>query len=285
MSISNIISMPLPAVERDSSSADPLKYISASRLKCFHTCRLQWFFRYIKQIPTTTSPALFIGQIVHRVLQAWNLARWRQEDASIEQMEQVFSASWVEGCQEEDMIWESPDQESGERVKAWSILEHYLNNSPIPLDEKPEAVEVTVERDFMVAGLPPLVGVIDLVRQGGCIVDFKTTARTPTPLQAKHLNEIQMSCYCVLYREATGNQEGGVELHHLVKTKAPKLVVTPLDPMSPGQARRLMAQMESYVQGIEAEDFVPSPGQHCSWCDYFKECRAWKGGVNHGQQS
>jgi putative RecB family exonuclease len=281
----HVIPLPLQAKQQSHSSGDPLKYISASRLKTFHTCRLQWYFRYIEQIPTITSPALFIGQIVHAVLQAWNMARWRQEDTSIEQMSQVFNASWVEGCQEEDMIWETPDQESGERVKAWNILEHYLTNSPIPLDEKPEAVEVRVERDFMAAGLPPLLGIIDLVRQGGRIVDFKTTARTPTPLQAQHQNEIQMSCYCVLYREATGHQESGVELHHLVKTKQPKLVVTPLSPMTSDQARRLMAQMESYVQGIEAEDFVPSPGQHCSWCDYFKECRAWKGGASNGQKA
>ena len=77
------------------------------------------------------------------------------------------------------------------------------------------------------------------------IVDFKTTARTPDGQQVGHLNEVQLSCYAVLYREATGHPESGLELHHLVKTKQPKLVVTPLSPMTPDQGRRLMAMMTS----------------------------------------
>ena len=63
------------------------------------------------------------------------------------------------------------------------------------------------------------------------------------------------------------------------KLKQPKLVVTPLSPMTPDQGRRLMAMMESYVRGVEAEDFVPSPGLHCGYCDFFESCRAWKGGA------
>jgi hypothetical protein len=97
---------------------------------------------------------------------------------------QVFETCWADGCKAEDMIWESPDQEAAENAKAWSILDFYLENCPIPLDDKPEAVEVMVERDFMAAGLPPLVGIIDLVRQSGCIIML--AARTPTASQALH---------------------------------------------------------------------------------------------------
>jgi hypothetical protein len=55
----------------------------------------------------------------------------------------------------------------------------YLHNTPIAPDEKPEAVEVGVEADLSGRGLPLLVGIIDLVRAGGRIVDFKTSARKP----------------------------------------------------------------------------------------------------------
>ncbi|GEM_PF-5892308 len=43
-----------------------------------------------------------------------------------------------------------------------------------------------------------------------------------------HLNDTQLASYGVLYREGTGKKESGVELHHLVKTKNPKLAVTSL---------------------------------------------------------
>ena len=43
---------------------------------------------------------------------------------------------------------------------------------------------------------------------------------------------VQCSCYALMYREATGAREQAIELHHLVKLKTPKLVVTELPPMT-----------------------------------------------------
>jgi len=287
----NTATLPIPAQAPPQQAeprtpSGPLDYMSASRLKCWQTCRLQFFFRYVERLPAATSPALFIGQVVHAVLQQWNLRRWRGEPADAKALWPVFAERWLEDQPDEGgngsgssngsaIDWNG--KEADYKDKAWNMLDHYLERTPIPAGEKPEAVEVMVERDFAASGLPPLKGIIDLVRQGGRIVDFKTTARTPDALQAGHLNEVQMCCYCVLYREATGHRESGVELHHLVKTKAPKLVITPLSPMTPDQGRRLMAIMESYVRGVGEEDYVPSPGQHCAWCDFFAECRAWNG--------
>lgn len=265
----------MAAVQRD-----PLEYISASRLKCFQTCRLQYYFRYVERIETPTSPALFVGQMVHKVLQQWNLARWRGEDASCERMCALFESYWIEESEEVEVFLEKPELEASEKPKAWTILEHYLAYTPIPQEEKPEAVEVVVDRDLIGHGLPPLKGIIDLVREGGRIVDFKTTARTPDRMQAIRQNEVQLGCYALLYREATGQQESGFELHHLVKTKVPKLVVTPLEPFRRDQIERLIRVMESYVAGVMTEDYVPSPGLHCSYCDYLAECRAWKGGMS-----
>ena len=275
-----MISLPVPQTSSNvlGKTSDPLEYISASRLKCFQTCRLQYFFRYVAKIPTATSPALLVGQVVHAVLQAWNLARWRGEDASVEAMEVAFAFLWVSKAEEQKMQWKDSTAEDTEKEKAWRILEHYLQNSPIPLEEKPEAVEVVVERDLLAHGLPPLKGVIDLVRGGGRIADFKTTARTPDESQARHLNEVQLGCYALLYREATGQPELGFELHHLVKTKTPKIIVTALEPMKPLQIQKLLRVMESYVAGVEGEDFIPSPGMQCSFCDFFAECQQWKGG-------
>lgn len=258
----------------DPTSA-PLDYLSASRLNCFQECRLKFFFRYVERIPSPTSPALFVGRCVHHVLQAWNMARWRGEPSDLDSMRPVFTKHW-ELDQPDQLDW-GDKKEAAIRENTWTMLEHYLANTPIPLEEKPEAVEVVVERDLLAHSLPPLRGVIDLVREGGRIVDFKTAARTTSPSLLAHQNAVQLGCYALLYREATGNEESGFEIHQLIKTKVPKLVVTPLEPMSPDQTRGLIRQMESYVAGVESQDYVPFPGQHCAWCDYFAECQAWKG--------
>ena len=84
-----------------------------------------------------------------------------------------------------------------------------------------------------------------------------------------------MASYGVLYREGTGKKEAGLELHHLVKTKNPKLVVTELPPVGDVQERRLYRTMESYLNGVQREDWVPSPSFLCGGCEFFTECRAW----------
>jgi putative RecB family exonuclease len=245
--------------------------VSASRLTTWQQCRLKFYFRYVAGLVKPPSPALHIGTTVHTVLQQWNLARWRRAPLDPDAVVAVFNDAWTHVRGDQEIAWED---EAASKANALATLQTYLRETPIPVDEKPEAVEVTVELDLP-DGMPTLVGVIDLVRAGGVIVDFKTTGRTPDPEMVTHTTELQTTGYAMLYREATGKTETGIELHHLVKTKTPKLVVTQLGPATDAQEQRLLRVVESYVSGLEREDFTPSPGMQCGGCEYFNECRLW----------
>ncbi|RYD69735.1 MAG: PD-(D/E)XK nuclease family protein, partial [Verrucomicrobiaceae bacterium] len=190
----------------------------------------------------------------------------------LKQPHTVYGQLWSEEG-EEAVEWE-PGEEEQQKATGWRLLETYFRESNIPADEKPDAVEVPVETDLSQHGLPTLVGVLDLVQRGK-IIDFKSSSQSPNPEKVAHTTEVQTSSYAVLYREATGMQEKGVELHHMVKLKNPKLVITVLPPMSEQQQTRLFRMMESYVEGLDRRDWVPSPGMQCSSCEYFNECRRW----------
>jgi len=248
--------------------------VSASRLSSWSQCRLKFYFRYVLGLTKSKSGALHVGSSVHAVLKFWNKARWKNEKSSLKQLHDEYASSWGEEQEKQPVQWE-PGEEDAERKTGWRLLETYFRESPIMPDEKPEAVEVTVEADLSGHGLPNLVGIIDLVRHGGRIVDFKTSGKTPDPQQVAHLNDTQLAGYGVLYRDVTGKRESGLELHHLVKTKNPKLVVTPLPPVSDVQENRLYHVMESYVDGLQRNDFVPSPGFQCASCEFLNECKAW----------
>lgn len=271
MSLAVLAPAPLDSVT--TKVAELGKQVSASRLNCFHQCRLKFFFRYVAQIQRPTSGALHVGKIVHAVLQAWNLARWRQQSKTLEDFQGVFEDAWSHP--ESPVKWK--DDESDQKATAWKATETYLRESPIPQDEKPLGVEVRAEMDLVHPGFPKLIGVLDLVRPGGRIVDFKTTAVTPNDERTRHQNELQLTCYGLLYREATGERENGFELHHLVKLKTPKVVVVAADPVTPAQEKRFYRAVESYLEGLERQDFVPSPGMGCLSCEYFGECRKWQG--------
>jgi hypothetical protein len=245
--------------------------ISPSRLSVWLQCRLKFYFRYVLNLVRPTTSARHVGSVAHAVLQQWNLARWRREPFDPERARSVFDAQWTELQQGQMIRWENPP--SVERDSAWRTLVRYFAATPIRADERPEAIEVWVETDLSLHGLPRLIGVLDLVRAGGIITDFKVTGKSPT--QVGHLNEIQLTAYSVMYRDATGRGEGGQEVHHLVRTKTPKLIVTPLPPAQRNQRTRLFRQIESYVNGLDRRDFVPSPGFHCAGCEYLAECRKW----------
>jgi hypothetical protein len=59
------------------------------------------------------------------------------------------------------------------------------------------------------------------------------------------------------------------------KSTAELLIVTPLPPITDNQQSRLFKQIESYVLGIQNEDYVPSVGMACLSCQFINECRAW----------
>ena len=196
--------------------------VSASRLTTWQQCRLKFYFRYLAGIVKPPSGALHIGVTVHAVLQQWNLARWRRAPLDAAGVAAVFDEAWGQVRDDQEIAWAD---EVASKANALATIETYLRETPIPVEERPEAVEVGVEVDLAKHGLPTLVGVLDLVRAGGIITDFKTTGRTPDPEKVAHTTEVQTTGYALLYREATGKKESGIELHHLVKTKTPKLVV------------------------------------------------------------
>jgi putative RecB family exonuclease len=248
--------------------------VSASRLNLWQQCRLKFYFRHVLGIKKPRTAPLHLGTSVHETLRQWNKARWRGDPLTLKQLHDVFRTAWA--AQEDDPVdWEN--EEDAQKATGWRLLETYFRESPIAPDEKPEAVEVTVEADLSRHGLPRLVGILDLVRSGGTIVDFKTSGQTPVPEKAAHQHETQTTAYGLLYREATGSVEAGIELHHLVKLKNPKLVVTSVGPVSEGQKSRLFRIIDSYLNGLDREDYLPAPGMQCSGCEFFNECRAWTG--------
>ena len=250
--------------------------VSASRLNCFFGCRLRFYFRYVMELVKPATAALFVGKAVHAALQQWSTARWRGQAHDAESLKAGFMMNWITGQEDAPVSWDAGEEDE-QQEKAWGLVDMYLRDTPIPANEKPEAVEVRVEADLAKHGLPTLVGIIDLVRPGGRIVDFKTSAATPNAEQVIHRNETQLTAYGILYQEATGKQESGFELHHLVKTKVPKLVVNEAPATTENQRTKFFRLIESFVDGVQREDYVPSPGIGCMSCEYFNECSAWNG--------
>ncbi|HUR46454.1 MAG TPA: PD-(D/E)XK nuclease family protein [Candidatus Saccharimonadales bacterium] len=259
------------AMAKGRSVDELLRSVSASRIGTFQTCRLKFYFQYVEGLSIERSGARLVGSGVHQVLRKWNLGRWRKQPITLDLLKHELSR-FLDAA---DVEWHADERKQHED-QAWALVQMYLSATPIPPNESAEGVEVSVEADLSSHGLTKLVGILDLVRPGGKIVDFKTAGQTPNPDKAVHLHETQLSVYGVLYRECTRKIESGFELHNLVKLKTPKLVVITAPTMTDQQRTRLYRQIESYLEGVRRRDWVPSPSpMACACCEFFNECRKW----------
>jgi hypothetical protein len=174
------------------SIAELLATVSASRLNTFHTCRLKFYFNYVAglprsravpstSVPPSTSPS--------------SCGIWPAGESRPSRTAGCVSSStcsWTDD-QEGQIRW---DMARGRiPVESLGVARHLdFQQSPIPANEAAEGVEVSVEADL---GSTKLIGIIDLVRSGGRLVELGTTGQTPNPEKAEHLHELQCSCATV----------------------------------------------------------------------------------------
>lgn len=266
----------LPAPTEETPAANPaLEYLSASRLSCWQQCKRKHYFRYIARIPSQSSPALHLGKVVHATLQRLNHWKWRGEEYDTDALRSVLDNAWDRELQENPVAWKSDKEVLDTRDKAWELILAYLDSDVEGMDAPITGVEVRLDAHF--DGLPPLVGVLDLVHGDGRIVDYKTAAKSPSEESIGHQHSTQLGVYSMLYRACTGEPESGLELHHLVKTKVPKVCVSQLPPATDEVIANTRELMQRHVQAVESGDFTCSPSFLCSGCEYLAECKAWKG--------
>jgi hypothetical protein len=159
------------------------------------------------------------------------------------------------------------------RLDGLRVVAAYLD-SPEAMKEKPRAVEVLLKED--IPGLSvPLTGAMDLVEGNYIPVDFKSAAAKPDPAHAAFDHEIQLVSYQLLMEAATGESPPSLDLVFLVKTKTPQVIRVPSPPADAHRKRRVIALLETAVEGIASNRFHPQPGIQCSWCQYRNECMAW----------
>ena len=258
-------------------------YVSASRLNLWLKCPLAFRLRYIDGVRSPGSPSLFLGKIVHSGLETFYRHRQLGIDLDASDLDSRLDAKWDAAVEEEDMKFDSVEKESDLKAQASGLVDAYIKQ--VPEDEPPPmAVEVTMEVPIVdpVTGEDlgiPLLGIVDLILDelaGPRIIDFKTAARATPLLEIGH--EVQLGCYSFLFRSLTGQQESGLEIRRLVKTKTPKIEVWPYQARTEAHFGRLFALIRAYLDDLDSGKFVYRPSWGCSMCDFREShCRDWQG--------
>ena len=118
----------------------------------------------------------------------------------------------------------------------------------------------------------PLKGYIDHIDNEGTIIDHKTTKRRfPEDAAQK---DLQLTAYAMAHRRIFGENERGLRLDALVRTKQPKIqeletarTQTDID--------RLLRLAERVEKAIKAQVFYPNDNFMCGICGYREMCGEW----------
>jgi putative RecB family exonuclease len=249
------------------------QHISPTAAKAYLGCSLKFYFERVACIRKNTPVALHLGKAVHAALQVFHLARWRGGDDSPETIAAAFEKAFTDLERDEGPVNFDDDAEREKcRLDGLRVVAAYLD-SPEAMKEKPRAVEVLLKEE--IPGLSvPLTGAMDLVEGNFTPVDFKSAAAKPDPGNAAFDHEIQLVSYQLLL-EAIGESPPSLDLVFLVKTKTPQIIRVSSPPADEHRKRRVVALLETAVEGIAASRHHPQPGMQCSWCQFRNECMRW----------
>lgn len=258
-------------------------YISPSRLNLWLKCPLAFKLRYVAGIKMPTSPAMFLGKVVHAALEFFYKSLQPGTVPTPEDAERYLVDAWEPMAIDDAMAFASTEEEAALKQQACGLIRTYLENR-LPDEPAPIAIEMAIEVPLVdpVTGEDlgiPLYGVTDLVLDepnGALGVDFKTAARGGSMLEISH--EVQLSCYAYLYRQVARRDESALEIRNLIKTKTPKVEYHRWPTREERHFRRLFAIFRAYLESLDSGRFVFRPSWSCSSCDYRdNHCRTWCG--------
>ncbi len=270
-----MIATPTPAPHWGSDAAPDGAALSPSQITSYLNCSAAWHYKYRLNCPETKTGALALGRAVHAAIAA-SLIHSATTDNDYDAADYRIEARAA--CAVELLTAELREDEdaaalcdkAAEMAEAFGV--QHTTILPAMIDGRP-AVELQLLGN--VAGVP-VRGIADCVTESGCIIDFKTSSRSPSGVSNAH--RIQLTTYA----ELTGC--GQAKIVTITKAVSPK-VIEQTFPILPSD-REHVRQLFPIVADAMAQGFaIPNrTSTFCSrkYCSFWRQCQQDYGGTVAG---
>ena len=268
-----MISTVIEGNELQERSTDVRAYISPSRLNTWLRCPLAFKLRYVDGVRSPPSKSMFVGKMVHSGLECFYRHKQLGVTLPAGVVVQRMDACWEPLVAEDGLEFKDSAEEVKLRTQSASLVTAYLTQLPAN-EPTPTTVETKLEAPLVDPfngedlGIP-LLGVVDLVvdsDDGPLVCDFKTSARSGSPVEIMH--EVQLTAYAYLFRQLSGKTEAGLEIRSLIKTKVPKIEYHRYAARTDSHFRRFFQIVRQYLDDLDRAGFVYRPGFGCTMCDF-----------------
>tara|TARA_Y100001973_G_scaffold106779_1_gene187517 strand:- start:2961 stop:3677 length:717 start_codon:yes stop_codon:yes gene_type:complete len=234
-----------------------LSHLSASSLKTWKTCKLQWYAEKVLDIDRRPAhPLTRVGSAVH---EAFELS-----------MEDRDTLSHLPEAYAKYDLHESDLQERAENMTKTCIEWGWWDG----VDQLDSCI---AEQEFLIeAGsgvkLKGFIDRLDIKGNHASVLDIKTQARKFTKDELR--NNLQASIYNIAARRLNPNVVGPIRVEFWVLRHEIQAVTK-----TQADADRETELMKQEGLTIMAHDESvwpePSSGPHCKWCDFIDKCPDW----------
>ena len=240
--------------------------LSASSIKMYERCPLQFKFSKIMRIPTRKDAALDLGTVVHEIAEEFGKRKMNCQEYGLDDGMKMFRDMWSAKPYRGGISEDS----TAERTK--KMLDSYLR-----WDSESKNPMVSTEDKFSarICGVR-FTGKIDRLeknREGEYeFVDYKTGRNIPS--KAKAMADSQLNIYAEAIRAKTGRLPARASLFYPELDKVVEYDITS------ESVKESMESISEVINEILKENFEATPGSACWQCGYSSICEEASTGIN-----
>ncbi len=258
--------------------------LSYSSVRTYLECALRWKFLYVDELPEAPHGYFSFGRTVHSVLEELlkplvipsarrveggatqrTLDDWRAGGnggpgrlPSQAEMLKLYDSAWIPDG------YQSPDEEKRYRALGEEILRAY-HDDLVRAPPAPVALEEHLEAQWNGVAVHGYIDRIDRTPSGGLeILDYKTSRELS---RADAEESDQLSVYQVLVEQNYPEPVEQLTLYHL-RSGTPHSVPR----REPSILEGVHDRFARAGDGIRSQSYEPSPGRHCSRCEFRSLC-------------
>jgi putative RecB family exonuclease len=235
--------------------------LSYSSINTYETCPAKYRFQYRDKLPTSGSPALTFGDVLHRTLYRFH-DRPVPVAPSMDELLEMLESEWTgDGFRD-------PSEEQLYLDHARQILTGYYKENAGSF-RIPAALEFRFSVEVEGVQLNGMIDRMDRIPGGGYeIIDYKTNRRLPP--KAVVDRDLQLSLYYLAAREIWGIEPERLTLYYLLPGQRMSTFRTAAD------ADELRRRIGTVAERIAAGMFEPRQNPLCDWCDFQQVCPLYR---------
>jgi len=235
--------------------------LSFTQLNTYNTCPLQYKFTYVYRIPRRRRNALTFGSNIHSTLEDFFTLVQEKKEVNEKVLFELFDKHWT------SFGYESRMAENNYRKTGQSSLKVFYEKHKEMLHKPPLFLEKKMDLKVGDFVLDVRIDRIDDLGKGCAeIIDYKTGKPKDDDFAESSL---QLSIYAIAAKEVLKLNPTKLSFYYINPNRK---VTTTRSPEDFEETKKSIIQTG---QRILQEDFEPTPGRLCKWCDYRPICPVW----------